>query len=121
MSSRWDEVESSHAGLDSTVVGDGQGKSYFVYIMSSDSRSLYIGMTGNLEERVLRHKDGRGARYTAALRTTKLVYFEEAVDIRSALRRERQMKVWLRARKIGLIESVNPQWLDLSEQWRNFT
>jgi putative endonuclease len=103
--------------LEEAVIEDRHDHRYFVYIMSSDCKSLDIGMTSNLRERVQRHKDGRGSRYAAAFNTTKLVYFEEATDLRSAARRERQMKVWLRARKLQLIESVNPHWLDLSEDY----
>ncbi|HEV2498349.1 MAG TPA: GIY-YIG nuclease family protein [Terriglobia bacterium] len=92
-------------------------KSYFVYIMSSKSRTLYTGVTNNLMRRVYQHKHGILPGFTSSYRITRLVYIEETGDIRAAICREKQIKGWLRAKKIALIESCNPTWEDLSVDW----
>ena len=89
-------------------------KTYHVYIMASASRVLYVGVTGNLVRRVWEHKNKRVPGFTARYRVTELVYFEAFGDIRVAIAREKQIKGWLRARKIALIEASNPRWKDLS-------
>jgi putative endonuclease len=81
--------------------------------MASASRVLYIGVPGNLLRRVMEHKQMRVPGFTARYRVTELVYFEAFGDIRIAIAREKQIKGWLRARKIALIESFNPHWRDL--------
>lgn len=91
-------------------------KSY-VYIMSNRSKTLYTGVTSNLERRVYEHKQKRVAGFTKRYNLTRLVYYEIADDIRTAIQREKQIKGWLRTRKIDLIESGNPQWDDLSDGW----
>jgi putative endonuclease len=87
---------------------------YFVYILSNKSKVLYIGLTNDLNRRIYEHKnkliDGFSKRYNL----TKLVYFEQTNDINSAIKREKQLKNWHRQWKINLIESVNPNWRDLS-------
>ena len=90
---------------------------YFVYIMSSQTRVLYIGVTNHLERRVQQHRDGTGSAFTARYRVSRLVHYEETSDVRAALERERHLKGWTRARKVALIESMNPDWQDLSEAW----
>jgi putative endonuclease len=87
---------------------------YHVYIMASASRVLYIGVTGNLLRRVTEHKEKRIPGFTARYRASELVYFEAFGNIRMAIAREKQLKGWLRARKIALIESFNPHWRDLA-------
>ena len=90
-------------------------KQYYVYIMASRSRTLYIGMTSDLAYRVAQHKQKRFAdSFTAKYNVTRLVYFEVFGDSYSAAVRERQLKKWRRAKKIALIESINPDWRDLS-------
>ena len=74
-----------------------------VYILRCADRSLYIGHTGGLEWRMLRHIDGRGCRYTAARLPVVLVYSEPAKDRFMAIVRERQLKGWTRAKKDALI------------------
>jgi putative endonuclease len=91
-------------------------RQYHVYIMASLSKALYVGVTSNLELRVQQHKDGR-ERHTAKYHINRLVYVEETPDMVSAIRRERQIKGWTRAKKVALIESVNPGWADLAESW----
>ena len=81
---------------------------YHVYIMASASRVLYIGVTGNLLRRAKEHKEKRIPGFTARYQVTEMVYFEAFGDIRMAIAREKQLKGWLRAKKIALIESFNP-------------
>jgi putative endonuclease len=92
-------------------------RTYFVYIMSNRSKSLYTGVTNNLIRRVREHKEGRSIRFTAKYKLDRLVYFERFEDIRNAIEREKRIKGWLRIKKIALIVSVNPAWRDLSLQW----
>ena len=90
---------------------------YYVYIMSSPSRTLYTGMTNDLQRRVYEHKQKLIPGFTASYNITSLVYFEETSDVKSAIAREKQIKGWTRAKKIALIELTNPQWQDLSVDW----
>ncbi len=92
-------------------------KTYFVYIMASRSRTLYVGVTNHLERRVLEHKRKLLPGFTRRYRLERLVYYETWGDIRAAIRREKQIKGWLRAKKIALIQSMNSGWSDLSEGW----
>ena len=96
-------------------------KTFHVYIMASASRVLYIGVTGDLLRRVMEHKEMCVPGFTARYRVTELVHFEAFGDIRIAIAREKQIKGWLRARKIALIESFNAHQAGLGEfNWRNF-
>ena len=90
---------------------------YYVYIMSSRSRTLYTGVTNNLIRRVFEHKEGVGSQFTRKYRITRLVHFEETTDVQAALTREKQIKSWTRARKLQLIDADNPEWKDLSADW----
>ena len=96
-------------------------KTCHVYIMASASRVLYIGVTGDLLRRVVEHKQMRVHGFTARYRATELVYFQGFGDIRIAIAREKQIKGWLRARKIALIESFNPHWWDLAAELQSPT
>jgi len=87
---------------------------YHVYIMSNRSRTLYIGVTNDLARRVYQHKTGEGSGFTARYNLDLLVYTETFDGIRDAIVREKQLKGWTRAKKIGLIETLNPEWTDLS-------
>ena len=91
--------------------------SYFTYIMASCSHTLYIGVTGDLRKRVFQHKWREHDGFTARYNCDRLVWFERHQDVRNAIGREKALKGWLRARKIALIESVNPAWVDLSRDW----
>ena len=93
------------------------GHSYFIYVMASRSKTLYIGVTNDLERRVFEHKAGINADFTSRYNIGRLVYFEEGSDIQEAIAREKQLKGWVRRKKIELIESVNPGWNDLAEGW----
>ena len=92
-------------------------KTYYVYIMTNYSGTLYTGVTNNLERRVYEHKHRLILGFTSKYNITKLVYFEEGNDVNVALAREKQIKGWLRSKKIALIESGNPEWRDLSLAW----
>lgn len=91
--------------------------SYYVYILSSISKTLYVGVTNNLERRVLEHKQGLVPGFTSKYRVNRLVYFEEGERIDDAIAREKQIKGWLRSKKIALVESQNPEWEDLGGGW----
>jgi putative endonuclease len=92
-------------------------KTYYVYIMTNRSRTLYTGMTNNLERRVYEHKQKMIEGFTKQYNITQLVYCEAFGDVREAIAREKQIKSWRREKKIALIESLNPAWRDLSEDW----
>ena len=87
---------------------------YFVYIMTNQHNTvLYTGVTGNLYERVLQHKNGKGGKFTSKYHVIKLVYYEWYEDVYLALNREKAIKGGSRQRKIDLINEINPDWLDL--------
>jgi putative endonuclease len=90
---------------------------FWVYIMSSTSGTLYVGMTNSLDRRVNAHKRHLIPGFTAKYNCTLLVYFEEISNPLNAIAREKQIKGWLRSKKIALIESMNPHWDDLAKNW----
>ena len=92
-------------------------KQYYVYIMTNKSKTLYTGVTDNLERRVYEHKNKLIEGFTKKYNITKLVYYEMTNDVQSAIEREKQIKGWLRRKKIALIEAMNPKWADLSDEW----
>jgi putative endonuclease len=92
-------------------------KTYYVYIMTNRSHTLYTGITNDLKRRVYEHKRKLIPGFTSKYNITRLVYFEETTDVEIAITREKQIKGWLRAKKIALIESANPDWRDLSADW----
>ena len=92
-------------------------KEYYVYIMTNKSRTLYTGVTGDLMRRVYEHKNKLVKGFTRKYNIQYLVYYESTPSVYSALQREKQIKGWLRAKKVALIESMNPEWKDLSEEW----
>ena len=89
----------------------------YVYILSSLSGTLYIGVTNNLERRILEHKSKNLEGFAEKYDCHRLVYFEAFEDIRNALTREKQMKAYRRDKKVSLIVRNNPHWLDLSAEW----
>jgi putative endonuclease len=91
-------------------------KSYYVYIMSSPSRTLYTGVTSDLERRVNEHKSGEISGFTKRYKIDSLVYFQETNDVGAAIAAEKQIKGLLRPKKIALIEQENPTWRDLSAE-----
>jgi len=92
-------------------------RQYYVYIMTNRSRTLYTGVTNNLYRRVYEHKNKLIGGFTKKYNITKLIWYEVTSEVTSAIAREKQIKGWLRRKKIALIESVNPEWKDLSEEW----
>ena len=90
-------------------------KMYFVYILSNwNHKVLYVGVTNNLERRLYEHKNHLLEGFTKKYNVDKLVFFEETDDIYQAIAREKQIKGWTRAKKNALVESVNPDWSELS-------
>ena len=91
----------------------------YVYILANDTNvCLYTGVTNDLVRRLYEHKNNLDPKsFTAQYHIHKLVYFEEALDSYTAITREKQIKGWNRKRKNKLIENMNPQWRDLSEEW----
>jgi len=93
--------------------------SYFVYILASESRELYIGITNNIVRRLYQHREGlHPESFAYQHKTLNLVCLECCSDARGAIRREKQLKGWTRRKKIALIERVNPEWGDLGEDLR---
>ncbi|MES2178098.1 MAG: GIY-YIG nuclease family protein [Gemmatimonadota bacterium] len=86
---------------------------YFIYMLSSRSRTVYVGMTNDLTRRLYEHRAGMVA-FTTRYDCTRLVYVECTSDVWAAIAREKQLKNWRRAKKIALIESTNPAWDDLA-------
>jgi len=86
---------------------------YYVYILASRSRTLYIGVTNSLLRRLRMHRDGQVVT-TAKYRIVRLVYVETTSDVRAAIAREKQLKGWSRKRKLALISAANPGWDDLA-------
>ncbi|VAX23503.1 Excinuclease ABC, C subunit-like [hydrothermal vent metagenome] len=90
-------------------------KVFYIYIMTNPGDTvLYTGMTNDLARRVTEHKSKVVEGFTKTYNITKLIYFERFSRAMEAARRERQIKGWLRKKKISLVESVNPKWADLS-------
>jgi putative endonuclease len=92
-------------------------KTYYVYIMASVSRTLYTGVTNNLERRVLEHRRKLLRGFTARYNINRLVHFEIFGEVLDAIGREKQIKSWGRMKKIALIESANRDWKDLGAGW----
>ena len=89
-------------------------KTYYVYILASRKNgTLYIGVTGDLENRVWQHKDKAVKGFSSAYDVNRLVYYEQTNDIRAAIQREKQLKKWNRQWKINLIEKTNPYWEEI--------
>jgi len=92
-------------------------KQYYVYIMTNYAHTLYVGVTNDLERRVYEHKMKLLPGFTSRYGLDSLVYYEATEDVEAAILREKQIKGWLRRKKIDLIHSANPQWKDLSAEW----
>jgi len=92
-------------------------KIYFVYIMSNKSRRLYVGITSRLAARVLEHRNKINKGFTSRYNFDMLVYYEEFGEVMDAIAREKEIKGWLREKKLKLILEANPNWEDLSLVW----
>jgi putative endonuclease len=90
-------------------------KTFYVYIMAGKFRTLYTEVSNNLERRVFEHKRKLVPGFTSKYNLNRLVHYEAFGDIRAAIRREKQIKGWLRAKKVALIVARNPTWQDLSQ------
>ena len=90
---------------------------YYVYIMTNKSKTLYTGITNDPGRRIFEHKNKLIGGFTKRYNITKLVYCESTNNVDAAIGREKQIKGWLRSKKIALIEASNPNWTDLSEEW----
>ena len=87
---------------------------FYVYIVASWSRVIYIGMTNNIKSRIQEHRMGSTEVFTRKYRCKRLVYYEKTDYVLNALAREKQLKGWRRSKKVALIESINPNWDDLA-------
>jgi len=92
-------------------------KTYTVYILSSAARVLYTGITNGPIRRMIEHKSKTNDGFTSNFIHCRLVYFEKHQYVNNAISREKQIKRWRREKKIWLIESINPNWHDLSDEW----
>ena len=92
-------------------------RTYWVYIMTNGKKTLYTGVTGNLARRVHEHRHRQMPGFTSRYRIDRLVHAEPFSEVRDAIAREKQIKGWVRARKLALIEEGNPSWRDLGEEW----
>lgn len=90
---------------------------YYVYILASKSRILYVGVTSSVDRRIIEHKTKAMEGFTSRYNVNTLVYFETFGDVHQAIAREKQIKGWRRDRKIELIESSNPTFRDLAKEW----
>jgi putative endonuclease len=90
---------------------------YYVYIMANERHTIYTGVTNDLPRRVWQHKNKVVPGFTTRYDCTMLVYYEVTGEIRAAIEREKQIKGWLRRKKVELIMSLNPEWRDLSLDW----
>ena len=88
-------------------------KFFYVYILASESGTLYIGVTDNLARRIWEHKNDLVKGFTQKYSCHKLVYYEQFLDAENAILREKQLKNWRREKKEMLIRKVNPGWEDL--------
>ncbi|MEL7361346.1 MAG: GIY-YIG nuclease family protein [Bacteroidota bacterium] len=91
-------------------------RSFWVYVMASQSRVLYTGMTNDIARRLGKHRSGIGSAFVRRYRVTRLVHLEEYPTPGEAIRREKEIKAWRREKRVWLIEGSNPEWRDLAEE-----
>ncbi len=92
-------------------------RDYYVYIVTNSTRRLYTGVTNDLERRIYEHKEKLVPGFTKRYNITWLVYYETTNDVTAAISQEKQIKGWLRKKKLALVESMNLPWRDLSVDW----
>ncbi len=90
-------------------------KNYYVYILTNHSRTLYIGVTNDLQRRMYEHQNKLVDGFTKKYNIDQLVYFEQTESISDAIAREKQLKKWSRSKKLALIQSTNPEWHNLGQ------
>jgi putative endonuclease len=94
-------------------------RNFFVYILTNwNNQVMYVGVTNNLERRLSEHKNKVNDGFTKKYNVHKLVYFEHTTDVRAAIAREKEIKKWRREKKNNLVITMNPEWKDLSEEWK---
>ena len=92
---------------------------FWVYIVTNEHDGvLYVGMTNDLARRISEHRPGEVPGFTADYRCRKLIYYEHCTEVRDAIAREKQLKKWSRAKKVALIDTLNPRWIDLAPEIR---
>ena len=91
-------------------------RQYYVYILASISKVLYVGITNDLALRLAQHRAVHDC-FTGHHKVNRLVHYETARNPMDAIRREKQIKGWARRKKVALIEAANSTWRDLSEDW----
>jgi putative endonuclease len=89
---------------------------YYVYILASNSRALYVGVTSDLVRRLHEHRTGVASAFTRRYSVHRLVYVETASNPRDAINRETQIRRWTRRKKIALVEGTNAMWKELAPQ-----
>ena len=92
-------------------------RQYFVYILASRTRRLYVGVTNDLERRVWQHRTKAVEGFTSRYNIDRLVWYESTDQVLAAIEREKEIKAWRREKKIKLIEAENPAWIDLAREW----
>jgi putative endonuclease len=92
-------------------------RTYYVYVLASRSRTLYVGVTSNIVRRVEQHRSSEAPRFAGRYRAHRLVYVESTSNSRDAIGREKQIKSWTRAKKLALVATTNPTWKDLAAGW----
>ena len=90
---------------------------YFVYLLASRSRTLYVGVTHALRARVAQHRTPTPGAFTTRYQVHRLVYVERFQYVRNAIAREKELKDWNRGKKVALVTQKNPTWEDLAEDW----
>ena len=87
---------------------------YYVYILTNwNNKVMYVGMTNNIERRILEHKNKLIGGFTKKYNVTKLVYYEVFDDVKRCIEREKEIKGWRREKKNKLVEKVNPKWKEI--------
>ena len=91
---------------------------YYIYLIANwNNKVMYAGVTNNLERRIYEHKNKLVRGFTEKYNVNKLVYYEQAKDVVSAIAREKEIKKWRREKKNQLVNKTNPSWKDLSSEW----
>ena len=92
-------------------------RTYYVYILASLSRRLYVGVTNDIFRRTYEHKHPVKKTFASRYRIHRIVHYEEYCDVLEAIAREKQLKRWSRNKKLWLVERNNASWIDLSDHW----
>ena len=117
LSFRPSEASGETCLLSKIPIKKGLVKTLYVYIIASRSGTLYVGVTSDIKRRVYEHKQHLIPGFTDKYNIDRLLYVEAIGDPASAINREKQIKKWRREKKVALIDSLNPGWDDLSEEW----